>query len=147
MEFMKPDSAHYGITPALSLPIFDGGRLRGQLLAQTGAFDEAVAQYNKTLLTALQQAAEALTRLNTLSERRRSVNDDLHAACGNRSIAERRFHAGLTNRLPVLAAESEILRLQAQTLSLNTDAIDALTRLFTALGGAVIPNTLPGAQS
>ncbi|MGD9662983.1 MAG: efflux transporter outer membrane subunit, partial [Porticoccaceae bacterium] len=79
-RFLQLDSAHYGVTPALSLPIFDGGQLRGQLRERTAAYDESIAKYNKALLTALQQTASALTQIHTLAERREALNGARRAA-------------------------------------------------------------------
>ncbi|OZB76018.1 MAG: hypothetical protein B7X37_00305 [Halothiobacillus sp. 14-55-98] len=145
-RFLQSNSAHYGVVPALTLPIFEGGRLRGQLRERTAAYDEAIAEYNKALLTALQQTASALTQLHTLAERRAALNDALRAATENEKRAEQRFAAGLTNHLPVLAARQSVLNLQAQRISLNAEASAALAQLYAALGGAVLPHTLPHAS-
>lgn len=142
-SFLQSNSAHYGVVPALTLPIFEGGRLRGQLRARTAAYDEAIAEYNKTLLTALQQTASALTQLHTLAERRDALNDARRAAGEDEKRAEQRFAAGLTNRLPVLVARQTVLNLEAQRISLNAEASAALAQLYAALGGTVLPHTLP----
>ncbi|MBD3814739.1 MAG: TolC family protein, partial [Betaproteobacteria bacterium] len=120
--------------------------LRGQLRARTAAYDEAIAEYNKTLLTALQQTASALTHLHTLAERRAALNDARRAADAEAKRAKQRFAAGLTNRLPVLAARQSVLNLDAQRISLNAEASAALAQLYAALGGTVLPHTLPHAS-
>jgi outer membrane protein TolC len=142
LEFLKLGSAHYGVTPALTLPIFDGGRLRGNLQAQTGAYDEAVARYNQALLTALKQTATALTALRTLSEQRTALDSQHQIAKANTALAQQRFAAGLSNRLPLLQAERSVLQLQVERTELNASAIEQLTSLFAALGGTVLPDTL-----
>jgi outer membrane protein TolC len=142
-SFLQSNSAHYGVVPALTLPIFEGGRLRGQLRERTAAYDEAIAEYDKALLTALQQTASALTQLHTLAERRDALNDARRAAGEDEKRAEQRFAAGLTNRLPVLSARQMVLNLEAQRISLNAEASAALAQLYAALGGAVLPHTLP----
>jgi len=142
LEFLKLGSAHYGVTPALTLPIFDGGRLRGNLQAQTGAYDEAVARYNQALLTALKQTATALTALRTLAEQRTALDSQHQIAKANAALAQQRFAAGLSNRLPLLQAERSVLQLQIERTELNASAIEQLTLLFAALGGTVLPDTL-----
>lgn len=143
LTFLRSSSANYGVTPALSLPIFEGGRLRGQLRAQSGRYDEAVARYDQTLRTALQQVADALTRVQTLAQERDALRRQRAAAEADRQIAQRRYDAGLTNRLPVLSAADAVLQVDRKMTALNAQALDALTVLFAGLGGAVISHTLP----
>ena len=59
-NLMDIGSRQYGITPALRLPIFDGGRLRAQLGGRHADLDTAIAQYNATLLDALKEAGDAI---------------------------------------------------------------------------------------
>ena len=47
--------------PGFHLPLFEGGRLRGQLFAARSQYDEAVELYNDTLLHAVQEVADSLT--------------------------------------------------------------------------------------
>lgn len=143
VQFLKPGAAHYGVTTAITLPIFEGGRLRGQLRARTADYDAAVANYNRTLLTALVQAAKAITRVHTLAERQQALDRETLAARANAERAQRQFHAGLTNRLPVLQADGQLIQLRQQAISLDADALDSLTVLYAALGGTVVPGTLP----
>ncbi len=55
-------SFSYGIAPGLRLPLFEGGRLRGELSAQRAEYDGAVELYNETLLHAVQEVADSLSR-------------------------------------------------------------------------------------
>jgi NodT family efflux transporter outer membrane factor (OMF) lipoprotein len=57
---------NYAITPGVHLPLFEGGRLRGELAATRSQYDEAVELYNESLLKAVQEVADSLNRL-TLS--------------------------------------------------------------------------------
>ncbi len=52
-KFIDSGSTIAGVGPALSLPIFEGGRLRGNLAAKNADYDVAVEQYNQALVTAL----------------------------------------------------------------------------------------------
>ncbi|WP_255211207.1 efflux transporter outer membrane subunit, partial [Methylogaea oryzae] len=51
----------YGVAPGVKLPIFEGGRLRGELSVQRAEYDEAVELYNDTLLQAVQETADGLS--------------------------------------------------------------------------------------
>src|SRR3546814_18531897 len=54
---------------AISLPIFDGGRLSANYRGARGEYDAAVASYNEELLQALHRAADAATSLRALGPR------------------------------------------------------------------------------
>ncbi|MCH3141864.1 TolC family protein, partial [Listeria monocytogenes] len=57
------------VGPAISLPIFDGGRLSANYRGARGDYDAVVASYNEELLQALHQAADAATSLRALALR------------------------------------------------------------------------------
>ncbi len=59
----------YGVGPAISLPLFDGGRLRAQYKSSEAQLDGAIAGYNDTVLRAVQQTADQLTRIDALGAR------------------------------------------------------------------------------
>ena len=54
-------SFSYGVAPGLRLPIFEGGRLRGELAVHRAEYDAAVELYNDTLLDALREVADSLS--------------------------------------------------------------------------------------
>jgi NodT family efflux transporter outer membrane factor (OMF) lipoprotein len=64
-------SAMAGVTPAISLPLFEGGRLRSQLQEQGALYDGAVEQYNASIVQALAEVANALVRINSVHGSRR----------------------------------------------------------------------------
>lgn len=143
LSFLKSNSAFYSAGPSVSLPIFEGGRLRGQLRAQTARYDAAVAQYDQTLLTALSQVAEALTQLQTLQARQAVLTLAVRAADQEYAIAQRRYAAGLSNRLPVLAAQNRQCALQLKQDEIDSQVLANFAGLFAALGGTVLPEARP----
>ena len=58
----------YQVGPTLSLPIFDGGRLRANLNGKDAQYDLAVAQYNQTLVRALNEVSDGLSAMRSLDE-------------------------------------------------------------------------------
>jgi outer membrane protein TolC len=58
-----------GITPAISLPVFEGGRLRSQLGNQSAIYDGAVEQYNATVIQAMSDVANAVVKMESVSSR------------------------------------------------------------------------------
>ncbi len=60
----------YGVGPLISLPLFDGGRLRAEYKGSEAQLDAAIAGYNDTVLHAVQQTADQLTRIDALARER-----------------------------------------------------------------------------
>ncbi len=137
LAFLQPGSINLGITPALTLPLFDGGVLRGTLAARSAAYDAAVADYNDSLLTALAQTSAALTALKHGAEQHALAEHTETLAERALAQAQARYRAGLSNALPVLAAEDHLAAVQQTALAVNTHGLDALVALYTAVGGAL----------
>ena len=132
------------VGPAISLPIFTGGRLQGELKGARASYDEAVANYNRTLVNAFQDVADAVTSLRALSGQIEQAEVGLAAAQEAFQIAANRYRGGLSNYLDVLIAEDIMLlslrsvtELRARRFSLNVALVRALG------GGYQSSNTNP----
>lgn len=125
--------------PALSLPIFNGRRLRGQLATRDADYDLAVAQYDQSLVGALRDVADALQGARALDARLAALADARQAARRARDLAETRYRAGLGTRLDVLAAQQSELQLDAQFAALRAERRNAAADLAVALGGGAEP--------
>ena len=95
--------------PVLSLPIFDGGRLRAQYRGSEAQLDAAIASYNDTVLHAVEQTADQITRLDALASEQRDQQQTLEANEAAYKLAEERYRAGLASYLSVLNAETQVL--------------------------------------
>lgn len=124
--------------PAISLPIFDGGRLRSQLDASDADYDLAVANYNQTLLDALHQATDALQGARSLDQQLASARRARDAAQAALQLAQSRYRAGLGTQIDVLAAQRPLLQIEHQVATLQAQRLDAAVELDTALGGGLV---------
>ena len=84
----------YGAGPAIHLPIFDAGKLRAEYAGATAQLDEAVADYNQSVVTAVKQTADALTQIENLRQQTTQQAIALSAAngqfqSGNRTLSQR----------------------------------------------------------
>lgn len=125
----------YQIAPAFNLPIFDAGRLRAGLAEQDALYDQAVAHYNKTLITALGEVADHLDAMQSL---RRQIEIQRHVmalAQASWDIAKQRYRSGVGSYLEVLSAQQPLLAAEQKTATLNAEQIDLTVRLIGALGG------------
>ena len=131
----KSGSSMGSVGPAISLPIFSGGRLQGQLRGAHADYDQAVANYNATVAHALREVADNAVSQKSLGQRLLKAQEAVEAAKEAHRVARKRYEGGLANYLEVLSAEDSLLNgLNAQTnLSALSFALDI--GLQRALGG------------
>jgi NodT family efflux transporter outer membrane factor (OMF) lipoprotein len=123
------------VGPAVSLPIFDGGRLRGQLRGAEADYDSAVAEYDKTVTQALQDVADATTSSKALSLRLEKTEQAEAEATAAWRVSSNRYRGGLATYLEVLTAEDAMISAQRATADLRTRAFTLDVKLVDALGG------------
>lgn len=123
------------VGPAVSLPLFTGGRLRGELKGAQAGHDEAVARYDATVTRALQEVADAAVSLKWLEPRLGKADEAVAAAQEAHHAALDRYRGGLASFLEALSAEESLLAsLSAQT-DLRAASLTLDIALQRALGG------------
>ena len=130
--------------PALSLPIFEGGRLEQQLRSSNADYDLAVANYNQALLGAIREVADAVQSGRALDAQVASTRAARDTAAKAHALVLQRQRAGLATQLDVLAAQKPLLQLDQQLASLVARRRIAAIDLDQALGGGIdaqAPNT------
>ena len=128
-----------GIGPAVSLPLFDAGRLNANLAGRRAERDQAVADYNQAVLDAVQQVADALASIRMLGREaveQRQAREAIDAAY---DLAVQRYRAGLGNYLTVLVAQDSVLTQARLDTELAARAYRLDADLATALGGGYDP--------
>ena len=131
----KSGSSVGSIGPAISLPIFTGGRLQGELRASVANYDEAVANYHRALTQALQEVASTGLSQQALAEQLVKGREAVAAASEAHRVARNRYEGGLANHLEVLYAEDGLLNSQRQLALLQSRAFMLDVALKRALGG------------
>ena len=116
-------------------PILEGGRNRANLAAARAAYDQAVANYRQSVLTAFQQAEDGISNLSTLSQALATQAAAVEDARRALAIANNRYVGGVTNYLDVITAQTTLLTSQRlQTQLLGQQMVSAVY-LIKALGG------------
>ena len=123
--------------PALTLPIFEGGRLRNQLMVSHADYDLAVANYNQALLGAIREVADAVQETRALDTQITSMRVARDTAAKAHALVAQRYRAGLANQLDVLAAQKPLLQLDQQLAALSARRRTASIDLDQALGGGI----------
>lgn len=140
----KKDSLFGSAGPAISLPIFHGGALSGQYRGARAAYDEAVASYDKTVLGAYQQVADAVTGRRALDQRLADARAALAASEEAYAIVRQRYDGGLNTYLDVLNVEDQLLAARQAVAELEASAFTLDIALIRALGGGFAASgTLP----
>jgi len=134
-HWIDGSSQDYSVGPAISLPIFDAGRLRANLSGKTAEYDMAVQSYNQTLIEAVHDVADQLSSLRSLALQEKQQSELLHNAESVHEIAQQREKAGLVNHAVVLNAETTLLAQQSAAIDLRTRAVELNVNLIRALGG------------
>ncbi len=131
----------YGAGPLISLPLFDGGRLRAQYRGSEARLDAAIADYNDTVLRAVQQSADQITQLGALGRERVDQQETLEASEAAYKLAEERYQAGLASYLSVLNAETQVLGARQTMVDILATQAVARVTLLLALGGSFDPHS------
>lgn len=120
---------------AVSLPIFQGGRISGNYRVARANYDEAVAQYNDTLLRAVREVADAVASQQSLASQLVSARSAVAAASEAHGLARRRYEGGLSPYLAVLSAEDALLASRRQLVAIEARSFTTNVQLIRALGG------------
>jgi NodT family efflux transporter outer membrane factor (OMF) lipoprotein len=121
--------------PAISLPIFDGGRLDGQYRGARADHVAAVAEYDRTVTQALREVADVAVSQKALSTRLARSREALAASEAAHRIARDRYQGGLSTYLEVLRAEDALIANRRALADLETRAFVLDIALVRALGG------------
>lgn len=136
-HFFDTNAQTHGIAPAFTLPIFAGERLRGQLGSQTAVYDGAVEQYNATVVHALQDVADAITRARSLEQQDALTRRSLVLAQKAHTLADKAYKAGMTDSINALNAQVTLLHEQQQMAQIGARQLAVYAELMAALGGGV----------
>jgi NodT family efflux transporter outer membrane factor (OMF) lipoprotein len=129
------NSKQFGVDPAITLPIFDGGRLRSQLGSKRAELDAAIAQYNETITQAARESSDVLSSTQSILKQRTEQQEALQSARTAYELSLERYKAGLGNYLIVLNTESQWLSQQRLFVDLQARQLDTRVALVRALGG------------
>jgi len=125
----------FAAVPGLRLPIFQGGRLAGNLDAQRADYDQTVDSYNETLLQATQQVADAIINLRRSDKEFKIQQDFVSANEKQLYLANMRIEGGLRDHREMLQERVDVLEAEFSKENLNGERLVATVDLFQSLGG------------
>jgi NodT family efflux transporter outer membrane factor (OMF) lipoprotein len=137
-RFLTAASRTASVGPAINLPIFDAGELRAQLKGRYADFDDAVATYNQTLISALSNVATQLAQIRSSDVQLGDAQAAQQAAREADDLAITQYKGGLTNQLTVLNADMNALQADQAVANLLMNRRDQQIALASALGGGYV---------
>jgi outer membrane protein TolC len=137
-RFLTAASRTANVGPAIHLPIFDAGALRAQLKGRYADFDDAVATYNQTLITALNGVATQLAQMRSSDVQLGDAQAAQQSAHEADALAITQYKGGLTNQLTVLNADTNALQADQAVANLLMNRRDQQIALASALGGGYV---------
>ena len=134
-SIFDPDSKLiYGIG-SLTQPIFQGGKLRGQLQLSQHEKEEMVLNYQKTIAGAFRDVSNALIAVNKQHAAREQQEKLVAAARDATQLARTRYQGGATSYLEVLTTDSNLFSAQLNLVNTQEGEALSLVQLYSALGG------------
>jgi NodT family efflux transporter outer membrane factor (OMF) lipoprotein len=134
-KFLNFASRQAQFGPAIHLPLFDAGALRAQLKSRYADFDLDVANYNQTLVNALNEVATQVSSIRSIDRQMGDAQRALDASTKAYELAVIRYKGGLSPQLQVLNADSNRLAAEQTVTNLKMRRRDLQIGLIRALGG------------
>lgn len=128
-------SRAYGFGPSVTVPIFQGGRLRATLVLRRAQQREAAIAYRQTVLGAFRDVDDALIAYHSEQTRRVALQAAVTANREAVDLAQRRFRQGISPFLDVLTAERTLFDAEQQLATSTAQVTTDLVQLYKALGG------------
>jgi NodT family efflux transporter outer membrane factor (OMF) lipoprotein len=136
-------SLFWAVGTSISQQLFDGGRLQSQTEQARAAYDDNVAQYRQTVLTAFQQVEDNLAALRILAteaqQQRAAVASAQHAL----QLFDNRYVGGEDAYLQVITAQTAVLANQRNDVDIQRRRMEAWVTLVKALGGGWTDAEIP----
>jgi NodT family efflux transporter outer membrane factor (OMF) lipoprotein len=134
-NWISAPSRLWSVGPSAVLTVFDGGRHRAQSAQAHARYDEEVAGYRGTVLTAYQEVEDNLAALRDLEEEALSQAAAVAASESALKQAQFQYQGGLVTYLQVVVTENAALSAQLNAADIQIRRMTAAVLLIKALGG------------
>jgi NodT family efflux transporter outer membrane factor (OMF) lipoprotein len=139
-------SRFWSLGPTLAQTFFDAGRRRGLTEQAQASYDQAVANYRESVLTAFQQVEDQLAALRVLAQEAEEQAGAVTYAERSLQLANAQYQGGITTYLQVITAQAIALSNELTAVQLKTRRMTASVSLVEALGGGWNASQLPTPQ-
>ncbi len=129
-------SGLWAVGPSVQWPLFTGGALKAQLAFSRSSYQETVANYRQTVLTAFEEVEDEIAAQHLLEAQLAADKSALEAAQQTLEIANHRYKSGLVTYLEVATAQTAALSLELVVVEVRGEKLVAAVGLIKALGGS-----------
>jgi NodT family efflux transporter outer membrane factor (OMF) lipoprotein len=145
-KWLSWSNRFWSVGPSISELIYDGGLRRATVEQYRAQYDQTVANYRNTVLTAFQQVEDNLSALRILSQEIQEQDVAIQSAQRSLNLATDRYRLGIDPYLNVITAQTTLFSNQQTAVSLRITQIVDSVQLIEALGGGWDSSTLPTPQ-
>lgn len=136
---LRPESALYSVAAGLAQPIFEAGRLTGNLDLQEGKQDELLQNYRKAVISAFSDVENALDAIRRTADRERLQREVVASSRRAFDISEQRFQQGTIDLVTVLQTQQTLYSAEDTLVQARLAHLQAIVSLYQALGGGWLP--------
>jgi NodT family efflux transporter outer membrane factor (OMF) lipoprotein len=143
----RPDSALYSVAAGLTQPIFEGGRLTGNVDLQKGRQDELLQNYRKAVISAFGDVENALDAIRQTALRERLEAAVVKSSRQAFQISEQRLREGTIDLVTVLQTQQTLFQAEDSLAQARLAHVQAIVSLYQALGGGWLPKPVDAADA
>jgi NodT family efflux transporter outer membrane factor (OMF) lipoprotein len=134
-DLFKPEHMIGNLAAGLTQPLFDGGHLKAKYRASWNAYNQALAEYQDTVLSAFQNVADVLRAIETDTDLIKAQMNAFSSAQETFSVAQKQYESGAASYLDVLNAQQQFQEVRMGVVDAYSTRFSDTTGLFKALGG------------
>jgi NodT family efflux transporter outer membrane factor (OMF) lipoprotein len=142
-QLLNASNALWSFGSSLAETVFDGGLRSAQVAAAQAGYEQSVANYRETVLTAFQQVEDELAALRILAQQAAAEEDALAAAREAERLVTNQYKAGTVAYTSVIVAQTNALNNAQTALAIRQNRLVASIALIQALGGGWSAAELP----
>jgi NodT family efflux transporter outer membrane factor (OMF) lipoprotein len=143
----EPQSAFYNLAAGVTQPIFEGGRLTGNLDLQKGRQDELLQTYRKAVIAGFGDVENALDAIRQTTEAERLEAEVVASSRRAFDISEQRLREGTVDLVTVLNTQQTLFQAQDALAQARLARLQAIVSLYQALGGGWLPKPVETADA
>ncbi len=134
-QFYDARSRVLSIGPSMTLPIFQGGRLKANYQASKSQFEETLAAYQQSILTALKEVEDSMVDVKAYGRQQSALNAAISAAGETERLADLRYQKGLASYFEVVEGNRTVLSAKLLAAQVEGQRLIAAVAMLKALGG------------
>jgi len=144
---LRPESMFYTATAGLTQPIFEGGKLLGNLDLQKGLQDQLLQNYRKAVISAFTDVDKALIAVRETALAERLQQDVVNSSQRAFDLSDQQLRAGTVNLITLLQVQQTLFQAEDALAQARLARLQAIVGLYQALGGGWLPKPMDTADA